>query len=188
MYPHWTVPTRGPIPSIFRLWPEFWIAGMLLKEKPWGPLSKPMTCYPSPQQECKDHILTWHNMQPQKPHGTKRTPKPLVSSKVQHHLPYGKTWLTTVKWACCGQSSRIILESGGSHNLPPIGQHGENSVHQFNGSTTTDPRIPGKLYTANFPKISQLLCFVPVYPICMNQPPSDTLTMFQVLKIKKFRT
>ena len=33
--------------------------------------------------------------------------------------------------------------TGGSIDLPPIGQHGENSVHQFNGFVATNPNISG---------------------------------------------
>ena len=32
---------------------------------------------------------------------------------------------------------------GGGTDLPPIGQYGENSNHQFDGSATTDPTISG---------------------------------------------
>ena len=32
---------------------------------------------------------------------------------------------------------------GGGTDLPPIGQHGENTIHQFDGSFATDPRISG---------------------------------------------
>ena len=34
---------------------------------------------------------------------------------------------------------------GGSIDLPPTGQHGENSIHQFDGSIVPDTTIPGKL-------------------------------------------
>ena len=80
---------------------------------------------------------------------TRKTHKPLVPSKAQHHLLYGKTLFHTTKWACCGQSWRIILKSGGSYNLPPIGQYSENLIHWFNRSVASDPRIPGKLYLDN---------------------------------------
>ena len=43
-------------------------------------------------------------------------------------------------WAELEKRSRKV---GGGHDLPPIGQHGEHSIHQFDGSLTTDPRIPG---------------------------------------------
>ena len=35
-------------------------------------------------------------------------------------------------------------KAGGGYNLPPIGQHGENSIHWFNRSIVTDTRIPGQ--------------------------------------------
>ena len=33
--------------------------------------------------------------------------------------------------------------AGGGTDLPPIGQHGENSNHRRNGSTATDPKFSG---------------------------------------------
>ena len=35
--------------------------------------------------------------------------------------------------------------AGGGTDLPPIGQHGENSNHRLDGSVTTDPTISGQL-------------------------------------------
>ena len=35
--------------------------------------------------------------------------------------------------------------AGGGTDLPPAGQHGENSIHRFNGSIATDPTISGQL-------------------------------------------
>ena len=32
---------------------------------------------------------------------------------------------------------------GGGTDLPPAGQHGENTIHRFNGSVATDPIISG---------------------------------------------
>ena len=49
-------------------------------------------------------------------------------------------------WSCKGPVGcplDPIQKSGGSHNLPPIGQHGENSIHQFDRSVIPDPTIPG---------------------------------------------
>ena len=71
-------PSWGLIPSIFRLQLEFWIAGMPLKEKPWGQLPKPMTCYLSPPLAHKGLTLMLLSMQQPKPTGTKRTPKHLA--------------------------------------------------------------------------------------------------------------
>ena len=34
-----------------------------------------------------------------------------------------------------------IWKSRGSIDLPPIGQHGENPIHRFNGSVASDPTI-----------------------------------------------
>ena len=34
-------------------------------------------------------------------------------------------------------------KAGGGTDLPPIGQHGENTIHRFDGSFATDPRISG---------------------------------------------
>ena len=33
--------------------------------------------------------------------------------------------------------------AGGGANVPPIGQHGENSNHRRNGSIATDPKLSG---------------------------------------------
>ena len=46
-------------------------------------------------------------------------------------------------------TAKVVLDAletafgaaGGGIDLPPIGQHGKNSIHQFKGSVTTNPNI-----------------------------------------------
>ena len=42
-----------------------------------------------------------------------------------------------------------LRSCGGSINLPPIDQHGENPIHQFDGSVTSDPSFPRQLQSDN---------------------------------------
>ena len=52
-------------------------------------------------------------------------------------------------YQCSKRSVRCIRgriqKSGGSIDLPPTGQHGENSIHRLNGSIVPKTTIPGQL-------------------------------------------
>ena len=51
--------------------------------------------------------------------------------------------LPTAKEILDGLETEFGAVGGGGTDLPPIGQHGENTNHRWNGSIATDPKFSG---------------------------------------------
>ena len=80
-----------------------------------------------------------------------------------------------------------IWKSRGSIDLPPIGQHGENPIHQFNGSVASDPTISQiQQFQDNYNRItsngySRLSEDLVTFMFCSSLPKSYELTAQQYL-------
>ena len=59
----------------------------------------------------------------------------------EHHL--ATVWKFTNSQRNSQWPRDRIWSCGGGTDLPPTGQHGENSNHRWNGSITTDPKLSG---------------------------------------------
>ena len=78
-----------------------------------------------------------------------------------------------------------------SFDLPPIGQFGENSIHQLNGPVVTDTTaIIGshRMATANCPKTWPPSCFARVSQTHTNPLPGNTSIILQLLPIINYWT
>ena len=68
----------------------------------------------------------------------------LIQATVSHVIWVKHQTLSTAKEVLDALETEFG-KAGGGTDLPPIGQYGENSIHQFDGSITTDPSVPGQL-------------------------------------------
>ena len=66
----------------------------------------------------------------------------LIQATVSHVIWVKHQTLSTTKEVLDALETKFG-KAGGGTDLPPIGQHGENTIHRFDGSIATDPRISG---------------------------------------------
>ena len=66
----------------------------------------------------------------------------LIQATVSHVIWVKHQTLSTAKEVLDALETKFG-KAGGGTDLPPIGQHGENTIHRFDGSFATDPRISG---------------------------------------------
>ena len=66
----------------------------------------------------------------------------LIQATVSHVIWVKHQTLSTAKEVLDALETEFG-KAGGGTDLPPIGQHGENTIHRFEGSFATDPRISG---------------------------------------------
>ena len=69
----------------------------------------------------------------------------------------------------------------GGHDLPPICQHDKNSIHQFNRSIATGPRIPGKFYPDNVKWPYKTCEDLATFMFCSSSPNAYEATARQYL-------
>ena len=68
----------------------------------------------------------------------------LIQAAISHVIWIKYQTLSTAKEVLDALETEF-RKGGGGTDLPPIGQYGENLIHQFDGSITTDPRISEQL-------------------------------------------